>query len=160
MKHIRLALDLSTTRTGWAIEETESGRIRTGVVCLRRGLTKERARDTQFRLMDRLRKLERVFVVDDLTYEFVHARNASADQLLIRLCSTVEHWCRDYLERNPAFVWRGVRVTAWKKACVGRGNASKRDYHRAAIVRWPNENIWCDDVAAARFLLDYSNVTE
>lgn len=154
MTHIRLALDLSTTRTGWAIEEMESGRIRTGVVCLRRG-GRQGSRSPLYavRLKRRLEAIRRCYVVEQLVLEEAFGRG-NAKWLLDSLQIMAMAWATEH-----DITWQRVNPGEWKLACTGNGNARRDEYHRAAVVRWPGMRIPYDDNAAALFLLEYGRQT-
>lgn len=145
---ITLALDLAK-RTGYAIR-FETGEIKVGEWHLGRGNTGGfRSPAYMSRLWNRLFRLHKELGISVLIFEETFAPGNARFQLdslqyaTLLACTLIN--CR----------WMRVNPTKWKKAIVGKGNATRDEYLAFAMKQWPQLDIWTDNQAAAVCLLDY-----
>lgn len=122
-----LALDCGT-KTGWASEV--DGRIESGVqnFSLKRGESKG-IRFLRFNtwLNDMLELIKPHIVV----YEMAHFRGGSATEILVGMTTRIEQFCEE-----KKIEYSSVHSGTLKRFATGKGNASKEDMRRAAVLKY------------------------
>jgi len=144
-----LALDLGTT-TGWASEA--GGILTSGTICFS-GRPKDHKGEKFRRFRAWLRDLidkekpEIVFYEDVKRHAGVLAAHAYGGYLGHVLA---------VLASRGGIPIRGIGVSTIKKKATGRGNADKMAMVKAAINRWPDQDILDDNQADALWILETS----
>ena len=144
-----LALDLAG-HTGYSIQYGTTT-IKVGTLNLVRGnsIVGKRNPLPMTRLYSRLTKLSEVFKIDLVVFEETFAMGAAKYRLdSLQFVTTL--WA---ILNN--IEWMRVSPGKWKKAMLGSGKASKLEYLNAAIKEFPDIEFRNDDMAAARWLLEY-----
>lgn len=101
------------------------------------------------RLWHRLHRLFDYLPITRIVFEETFARG-HAKHRLDQLQAVVMLFC---VLNGIKFV--RVSPTGWKKATLGR-NCSKAEYYEAALLKFPHDCILNDDMAAARWLIEYA----
>ena len=150
---ITLTLDLAG-KTGYAIQH-EDGQIKAGVCNLTRGnLGGARSPIPMLRLWERLNRFSACYQIQRVIFEETFGRGA-AKYRLDSLQHIVILWCC-----QNGYPWQRVSPPRWKKVTLGRPTISKQDYHQAAIRNFPDQRVFCDDIAAALWLLEYASLVD
>ena len=144
-----LALDLAG-QTGFAIAY-DTGHIEVGTWDLSSGeIGGVRSPIPMLRLWEKLNEFAAENEVGTLVIEETFARGAAKFRLDSLQCTAILF---AMLNNIP---FSRLSPGQWKKAVVGKGNATKEDYLAFARERWPQLNLKNDDEAAARCLLQYA----
>jgi len=146
-----LALDLALT-TGWALHDF-CGDTLIGTWDLRdRCSTRQRLgsdRSPEPAIAIRSQLAECRCSVDSVVFESAYAQPGASTWIQCSLQTAVMLWC---IANSKPF--SRYRSTEWKKQLLGKGNATRDEYHRAAVLKWPDLDIKTDDEAAALWLLE------
>lgn len=141
-----LTLDCGT-KTGWASEV--DGRIESGVqdFGLKRGESKG-IRFLRFNtwLNDMLELIKPHIVV----YEMAHFRGGSATEILVGMTTRIEQFCEE-----KKIEYSSVHSGSLKRFATGKGNASKEDMRRAAVLKY-ERMVYTDDEADALHILAWA----
>jgi len=141
-----LTLDCGT-KTGWASEV--DGRIESGVqdFSLKRGESKG-IRFLRFNtwLNDMLELVKPHIVV----YEMAHFRGGSATEILVGMTTRIEEFCEE-----KKIEYSSIHSGTLKRFATGKGNASKEDMRRAAVLKY-ERIVDNDDEADALHILAWA----
>ena len=122
-----LTLDCGT-KTGWA--SLVDGKIESGVqnFALKRGESKG-IRFLRFNtwLNDMLELVKPHIVV----YEMAHFRGGSATEILVGMTTRIEQFCEE-----KKIEYSSIHSGTLKRFATGKGNASKEDMRRAAVLKY------------------------
>lgn len=146
---ITLALDLATS-TGVAIRYDEDT-VWSGIWYLGRGKVEKRSPLPMLRVWRRLEKLSETHVISRVIFEETFGRGA-AKHRLDSLQFAVMLWCS---LRKVNFI--RVSPPAWKRAMLGNAKTPKDVYFLKAVEKFTEQRVRNDDIAAALWLLEYSD---
>jgi Holliday junction resolvasome RuvABC endonuclease subunit len=146
--HTVMGLDLSLTRTGYAVLELETGLLlcRGAVSAPKKG----EMRDRMGVIVERIGSIHRSYQPSDVFVERPFARHARTTGILWRLYGEV---VRGALEREPG----EVSTTAVKSIAPDFGQSSKLGVCAAAQERWGIE-FEVDDMADAAWVAEYGRL--
>lgn len=139
------------TKCGWAILDTETGAIQSGVWDL--GAQRHEGGGMRFvRLQVYLNTLLGAGEIGAVFYEEVHFHaGTAAAHVYGGIVAIISSWCE---ARKPLRIpYRGINVATVKKFATGKGNAKKDAMIAAAEAKWPADAGRMDDNEAdARFV--------